>query len=93
MWPVQVIAFGPITGVVASGILYGIPTNHGLVIGNRLKKAATWVRKPEQAPPTSHTFTRLPCCSMRMRGIVPDSAHCKSEGDPSNGCDGLVFEF
>ena len=41
---VQVIAFGPITGVVASGILYGIPTNHGLVIGNRLKKAATWVR-------------------------------------------------
>ena len=44
VFPMQVIAFGPITGVVASGILYGIPTNHGLVIGNRLKKAATWVR-------------------------------------------------
>ena len=40
----QVIAFGPITGVVASGILYGIPTSYGLLIGNRLKKAAVWVR-------------------------------------------------
>ena len=39
-----IICFGPITGVIASGMLYGDISPYGQLIGNRLKMAAVWVR-------------------------------------------------